>query len=69
MMKRWKRKRQERRWYRRMNEALYLLARVDSLMKEENWPSYKRKQFWADFIKSPGYRATAFKQIFENLNG
>ncbi len=54
-------------FHRKIGNALFLLARIDILMKNENWPSWRRKQFWTDFIKSPAYREQAFRQIYKNL--
>jgi len=52
---------------RQMRTALILLWKIDKFMKDRNWPSYKRKRFWHEFIKSPKAREEIFGEILKQL--
>ena len=48
---------------RRLKQAIRLLSKIDKSMKELNWPRWKRKQFWRDFVTSPTFRSQFFSRI------
>ena len=67
MFKKLKKDRQEKKYKKQIGNGLFLFMRIDQLMETQKWSSQRRKQFWHDFIKSPKYRLTACRAIFESL--
>lgn len=46
-----KKKWRARRLRRLARRAARLSRRFDNIMRREDWPRWKRRQFWRDFIK------------------
>lgn len=59
----------EWRWQRLARKLCLLVIRIDCAMKREQWPSWKRRQWWRDIIKHPRARDAAFTQIYKSLGG
>jgi len=69
MVKRLKAKYKSRKFKKLLKNSVVLHRLLDLFMKKHNWPSWKRKQFWHDFIKSPASREKVILEIFNSLNG
>ncbi len=67
-MKKFNKWRKKRKYQRTMNKAIFFFVRLDVAMKDNNWPRYKRRQFWRDFIKSPKARDSVLRQVLEEVN-
>lgn len=53
----------------KIKRAIILLEQVDNFMSEEDWPRQRRRQFWRDFISSPGNRDQVAQAILARING
>lgn len=60
--RKWKFKRLQR-------QSVIFLKLLDVFMKKNKWPSWRRKQFWHDFIKSPASREAVLLEIYKGLDG
>ena len=54
---------------RRAKRALRLLAQMDMAMIRSRYNHQQRKQFWADFIKSPAARLDALGKLYGYYHG
>ena len=53
----------------KIRRAILLLEKIDDFMQEEGWSRQRRRQFWRDFINSPGNRDQVAKTILARING
>jgi len=65
MIKKIKKAWRKRRFYRRANQGLFFLSRLDIITKD--WDKTKQKQFWRE-LRSPVSRPRILKELFEALN-
>lgn len=54
---------------KKIKRAIILLEKVDEFMQEEGWSRQRRRQFWRDFINSPGNRDQVAQAILARING
>jgi len=69
VIKKLKHRYKERKFKRLLKQSVVLHKLLDLFMKRHQWPSWKRKQFWHDFIKSPASREKVLLEIYKSLNG
>jgi len=65
MIKKWKAKRKEKKYFHDMNYGLIFLGRLD--IATEDWPRHKQKQFWGQ-LRNPKSRIRVLRELFEALN-
>ncbi len=51
----------------RLKKLVRLHLKIDEAMMKRAWPSWKRKQWWNDFIKSPTARKEFCMELFNDL--
>lgn len=52
--------------------GLFALEHMDTIMRMNDWPKWRKKQFWNDFIRQPKFRESQIKQLLkaeEKKNG
>ena len=54
---------------KKIKRAILLLEKIDDFMQEESWSRQRRRQFWRDFISSPGNRDRVAQAILARING
>ena len=54
---------------KKIKRAILLLEKIDDFMQEEGWSRQRRRQFWRDFISSPGSRGQVTDAILARING
>jgi hypothetical protein len=51
----------------RIRKLVRLHMKIDQAMMKRLWPSWKRKQWWSDFIKSPAARKEFCMGLLKDL--